>query len=346
MAGQLVSSIDTSTLSTLHDAQLDYYGKRVAVAANDHTVCVWDVTDGQQRPAGELKGHEGPVWKVSWAHPRFGSLIATCGYDMKVIIWKEVSSGNWQIAHMDTSHTASVNDVQFSPGEYGLRVACASSDGMVSVLTHGPDQQWRRTAFNAHPGGAQSVSWAPIQQNRDGAPAMRLATGGCDNCVAIWKCENEAWMADGQPLPAAHTDWVRVVAWQPDGSSVVASGSWDKTVIVWVQEIEGQPWRQRCKIQAADKVEGLSWSVTGSILAISSGDSETILYKESINGKYEEVGKVNEPGFIELQSSLSNPAAAGPSKDTPDDAQGAPSPQSTTEFAQQRQAVLESFQMT
>mmetsp|Transcript_27204 Transcript_27204/g.63342 ORF Transcript_27204/g.63342 Transcript_27204/m.63342 type:complete len:351 (+) Transcript_27204:86-1138(+) len=349
MAGQLVGSIDTSALGILHDAQLDYYGKRVAVASNDHTVCIWDITDpSQQRPMGELKAHEGPVWRVSWAHPMFGSLLATCGYDMKVIIWKEAQPGNWQIAYMDTSHTASVNDVQFCPREYGLRLACASSDGTVSVLSHGPDQQWRRASFPAHQGGAQSVSWAPVHHDRVSeitSTTMRLATGGCDSTVAIWKCDNENWMADGPPLPAAHTDWVRVVAWQPDGSSVVASGSWDKSVIIWAQEVEGQPWRQRCRFTAAGKVEGLSWSVTGSILAVSCGESETTLYKEAIDGKYEEVAKVNEPGFIEVASSFSASIGSGVKAEVAEDAGNFSPPAANSGFAQQQQAVLESFQM-
>ena len=28
--------------------------------------------------------HEGPVWQVSWAHPMFGNLLASCSYDRKV----------------------------------------------------------------------------------------------------------------------------------------------------------------------------------------------------------------------------------------------------------------------
>ena len=28
--------------------------------------------------------HEGPVWQVSWAHPKYGSILASCSYDRKV----------------------------------------------------------------------------------------------------------------------------------------------------------------------------------------------------------------------------------------------------------------------
>merc|ERR1712000_352668 len=110
-----------------------------------------------------------------------GSVLASCSYDMKVIIWKETPahSGQWQIAYMDSSHAASVNDVAFCPWEFGLRLACASSDGTVSVLTYGADQQWYRTAFQAHAGGANTVSWtSPQRQSNDAsAPAMRIVTG-------------------------------------------------------------------------------------------------------------------------------------------------------------------------
>jgi len=32
-----------------------------------------------------VAGHEGPVWQVCWAHPKFGSFLVSCSYDRKVI---------------------------------------------------------------------------------------------------------------------------------------------------------------------------------------------------------------------------------------------------------------------
>lgn len=43
----------------------------------------------------QLVGHEGPVWQVTWAHPKFGSLLASCGFDHKVIVWKELQESQW-----------------------------------------------------------------------------------------------------------------------------------------------------------------------------------------------------------------------------------------------------------
>lgn len=323
--------LDTGTLA-LHDVQLDYYGKKMAAATAEGTVHVWDITDNQQIPAGQLKGHDGPVWKVSWAHPKFGSLLATCGYDMKVIVWKEVSS-QWHIAYMDSSHGASVNAVEFCPWEYGLRLACASSDGTVSILTHtAMDQQWRRFVVSAHGGGAQAVSWNQAFY-RDGqlASTMRLATGGCDGTVCVFKCEGEVWSQESPLLLPAHTDWVRDVAWRPDNSGVLASGSWDRTIAVWKQEMEGQPWRQLWKTSVSGKVECLSWSVTGSILAASFEDGETLLYKETLDGRFEEVGSCSECAAI--IGSPSSPAYKAPTTSL------------NSELAAQTQSVLDSFDL-
>lgn len=339
MSGQMIGSFDTGA-AVQHDMQLDYYGQRVAAASADGTVYIWDVSDGQQKAAGQLKGHEGPVWKVCWAHPKFGSVVASCGYDMKVIVWKEVQTCQWQIAHMDSSHSASVNSVEFCPLEHGLRLACASSDGTVSILTY-EDCQWRRTAFPANTGGSQALSWAPVQK-RDGVPqpGARLVTGGCDNAVCVWKCEAEVWSQEFPPMPAGHTDWVRDVAWRPlEGASVVASGSWDKTVVIYSQEQEGQQWRQLCTLNLPGKVESLSWCESGSILGVSCGESDVALFKEAYDGRWEEVGKVNESGYVEVPNSCT--AAVPPNAGPPACAVEAVA--QTAEFQQQSQNVMDSF---
>ena len=55
---------------------------------------IFNVTeDDQHTLVKELRGHEGPVWMVSWVHPMFGSMLASCSHDKKVIIWKETAVG-------------------------------------------------------------------------------------------------------------------------------------------------------------------------------------------------------------------------------------------------------------
>ena len=37
-----------------------------------------------------LQCHTGSVWRVAWAHPEFGQVIATCSFDRTAVIWEEL----------------------------------------------------------------------------------------------------------------------------------------------------------------------------------------------------------------------------------------------------------------
>lgn len=144
---------------------------------------------------------------MAWAHPKFGSLLASCSYDGRVIVWKEGAQG-WSRVKEHRSHESSVNAIAWCPHEFGLRLACASSDGKVSVLSYHVDAatgggSWSSTEWPAHQIGANAVAWSPASRPESLISAMatgggkaeamplfgqiRLATGGCDNLVKIWR---------------------------------------------------------------------------------------------------------------------------------------------------------------
>jgi len=315
---QTIATFDTAHAGTLHDAQLDYYGKRLATASSDHTVRVWDVSSDQPQFLAELKGHEGPVWNACWAHPKFGNMLATCSYDKKVIVWREQRPQDWQIIYRCEQHTGSVNGVSFSPWEFGLHLASASSDGTVIVHSRKPDNTWSTKSFSAHVNGVNAVCWAPVAATpvlggvasapaASGAGAQRIVTGGCDNQVRVWRFDESSNKWDSMPLPNYHTDWVRDVAWRPNAgltSSTIASCSEDGRVVIWNQDSELKPWHpsvldpkmehESKKEQKLDAVWRVSWSVTGTVLAVASGDNHITLYKETVDGKWEKVTNLSE----------------------------------------------------
>ena len=57
---------------------------------------MFDVVGEQHVHLADLRGHEGPVWQVAWAHPKFGQLLASCSFDHRVIVWKEQQDNQWQ----------------------------------------------------------------------------------------------------------------------------------------------------------------------------------------------------------------------------------------------------------
>lgn len=89
---------------------------------------------------------------MAWAHPKFGSILASCSYDGKVIIWKEEAasnagsqgqygarggysgqkSGGWQKIKEHAMHTASGE--WFATRPAGLRLTPAWSSSHLSQL--------------------------------------------------------------------------------------------------------------------------------------------------------------------------------------------------------------------
>lgn len=55
----------------------------------------------------QLFSHNGPVWQISWAHPKFGNIIASCGFDKKVCIWKETKVNEWALIISHSEHQGS-----------------------------------------------------------------------------------------------------------------------------------------------------------------------------------------------------------------------------------------------
>lgn len=49
----------------VHDAQMDYYGTRLATCSSDRTIKIFEVKEGTQIRLADLRGHEGPVWQVT-----------------------------------------------------------------------------------------------------------------------------------------------------------------------------------------------------------------------------------------------------------------------------------------
>ena len=131
----VLSQIETDHMEMIHDAQMDFYGTRVATCSTDKTIKVYSTASGSQQLEATLTGHEEPVWQISWAHPAFGNILASCSYDRKVLVWKEEKPTVWKKIFEYSRHESSVNSISWAPKEFGLMLVAGSSDGSISVLT-------------------------------------------------------------------------------------------------------------------------------------------------------------------------------------------------------------------
>jgi len=296
----LISTVDTGHEDMIHDAQIDFYGTRLATCSSDATVRVFSVRNGSQTLEAELREHQGPVWQVAWAHPMYGPILASCSYDRRVLIWKE-TGGRWSKLHEHASHDSSVNSVCWAPYELGLMLACCSSDGSISVVSYTAAGTWdAKKINNAHTIGCNAVSWAPevsagsVLEGQPQKVTKRFVSGGCDNLVKIWREEDDQWVEEAKL--DAHSDWVRDVAWAPSVGlkrQLIASCSQDRRVIIWTNDGAGTTWTPHELPTFSDVIWHVSWAVTGNILAVSGGDNKASLWKETLEGKWVCLNEVN-----------------------------------------------------
>jgi protein transport protein SEC13 len=158
---------------------------------------------------------------------------------------------------------------------------------------------------NAHSVGVNSASWAPpvttssvVDTSDKQHQERRFVSGGCDNLVKIWKFNPEQKTYLLEHTLEGHSDWVRDVAWSPSVlvRSYIASASQDRSVIIWTQDKPGSTWKKQFLTDERfpDVVWRASWSLSGNILAISGGDNKVTLWRESLDGKWESAGQIDE----------------------------------------------------
>ncbi|TDH64783.1 uncharacterized protein CCR75_002110 [Bremia lactucae] len=185
---------------TIHDIQLDYYGKRLITCSSERTFRVYDVSKAaatasnstemlsakKEVETSQANQHHvlqhvvpliddsaAPIYRAAWAHPKFGAVIALAAQDGKVYIYREelVQQGlggvdnvtEWRLKHTHEFHSLAVLSLAWAPYEYGLCLANASADGQVSFLTRMREGWLVSSSFcNSEEGmGCTSVSWAP-----------------------------------------------------------------------------------------------------------------------------------------------------------------------------------------
>ena len=138
----------------IHDVAFNLYGNQLATCSSDQTIKVWSLNSDTNdwECTGSWKSHSGSVWKVTWAHPEFGHIIAACSFDRTASIWEEIPSEvpsipipsqqgdpdnqggfHWIKRTSLVDSRTSVTDVKFAPKILGLVLATCSADGIIRI---------------------------------------------------------------------------------------------------------------------------------------------------------------------------------------------------------------------
>lgn len=199
------------------------------------------------------------AWQTT-PHP-YHPLLATASSDKAVRIYS-LTTFTLQ-SHITGGHTRSVRTVGWKPGlrsDAASVLATGSFDATAGI--------WRGDNANPRVGGGSSssvttttasdsmpdgddedYSWAVQLTGHDSeikslcwSPhGTFLATSSRDKSVWLWEClPDEDENLETVAVLQEHDGDVKSVAWRPDEEGCIASGSYDESVRIWREDVEGE----------------------------------------------------------------------------------------------------------
>jgi WD40 repeat protein len=278
----------------IHHIAFDIYGRRMATCSGDRFVRIWDLLDEEWELSAEFQAHRGAVSQLSWCHPEFGTLIATCGSDADVKIWEERTSANktvWAVKAHLTDARRFVSSVEFAPRHLGLQLATGSADGLCRVyeavdiqnLSQWPLHGSLQTSYSEP--GVTCLSWCT---GRFEPPTLVL--GGSTH-LSVWRYHSSSRQWSSILQFPKHPGTVLDVAWAPNVGRrfhLIASTENggplrvyklkrsieeddDKLELLETQVLPSESQSWRCQ-----------WNVTGTVLATSGDGGVVQLWKSDV----------------------------------------------------------------
>lgn len=174
-----------------------------------------------------LRGHSGPVWSLSWSH---SGLLATCGADRTVRVWKSLSSV-WVCVAVSpaTAFARSVRDVAWSTDGISLAAASFEATATVLELISTPTPKLDPVVcLEGHEAEVKSVAYS--------SSGGLLATCARDRAVWIWEVGLDFDYECVAVLPGHSAD-VKHVVWHPSVELLV-SVSFDGSARVWAEDAD------------------------------------------------------------------------------------------------------------
>jgi ribosome assembly protein RRB1 len=196
-------------------------------------------------PALQVHSHSSEGYALDWS-PVVQGQLASGDCRSKIHIWTPSPGGKWQVGAGLKGHTASVEDIQWSPSEPTVFASC-SVDKTIRVWDSRSKSGAMITVENAHASDVNVISW-------NHGTSYMLASGGDDGVLRVWDLRSfspsgpsgttdSTVVANPQPVAdfSYHKKPITSVEWCPNEPSMLLTTGEDHQLALWDLALERDP---------------------------------------------------------------------------------------------------------
>ena len=176
-----IEKIATEIPEDICDIEIDFYGRKLAVGSSTGKIYIFENLNGNYSKVSEISAHIGPIFKLSWSHPSFGPILASCGFDKKVNLYKIDPQYKLEKIYEHDKHNNCITALKFSPSSNNLLLISGDLNGNIIACEY-LDKDFGIKEIFGHDFGVNSIDFFDDKT---------FVTCGNDNIVKIWNYLNE-----------------------------------------------------------------------------------------------------------------------------------------------------------
>ena len=176
-----IEKIATEIPEDICDIEIDFYGRKLAVGSSTGKIYIFENLNGNYSKVSEISAHIGPIFKLSWSHPSFGPILASCGFDKKINLYKIDPQYKLEKIYEHDKHNNCITALKFSPSSNNLLLISGDLNGNIIACEY-LDKDFGIKEIFGHDFGVNSIDFFDDKT---------FVTCGNDNIVKIWNYLNE-----------------------------------------------------------------------------------------------------------------------------------------------------------
>ena len=176
-----IEKIITEISEDIYDIEVDFYCRKLAAGTSLGKIYIFENINGTNTKTSEISAHIGPIYKLSWSHPSFGPILASCGFDKKVNLFKIEQNNKFEQLYEYDMHDNSVKALKFSPSSNNLLLISGDLNGNIITCEY-LDKNFLLKKTFGHDFGVNSIDFLDDKN---------FVTCGNDNIIKIWNYSQE-----------------------------------------------------------------------------------------------------------------------------------------------------------